>query len=210
VIDGDGLTNLAKAFENNSKNIQDIFQNLFDKGKYIVLTPHIGELKHLFWPSNEESDVAIVEHSVKLESSEEQVTFIDYVYKTREILKNLGGDFSNKLVVVVKGSTSCVVDGTSAIRMNVTGNAGMGTAGSGDVLSGVVANMLIRCSHLDVIDAVANAVWIHGRAGDLARNELGEDGMVASDILDHLPQVMKEMSSETGNPEWNNYYPKIY
>jgi NAD(P)H-hydrate epimerase len=100
----------------------------------------------------------------------------------------LAGDFAAKhgLVVVLKGHGTIVTDGRRAFH-NPTGNPGMATAGSGDVLTGLIAALM--CQGLGPFEAAQLGVWLHGRAGDLAKDELGEVSLVASDLLQFLPQA---------------------
>ncbi len=86
-------------------------------------------------------------------------------------------------VVVLKGAGTLVVDARRHAR-NDTGNPGMATAGTGDVLAGVTAALLAQ--GLDPFDAARLAVWVHGRAGDAAAADLGEVSMTARDLLDRL------------------------
>ena len=69
----------------------------------------------------------------------------------------------------------------------MTGNSGMATAGSGDVLAGMVLGFIPRCN--EVFDASKLAVYMHGKAGDYAKSILGENSMTASDILDGIPHI---------------------
>lgn len=89
-------------------------------------------------------------------------------------------------VVVLKGHRTVVTDG-DRVFVNHTGNPGMATGGTGDVLTGVVAALLgQRLLGLDAFQAAAIAVRVHGRAGDLAKIDRGEISMTAEDLLDHL------------------------
>ena len=89
--------------------------------------------------------------------------------------------------VVLKGMGTVVTDGRSILR-NPTGNPGMATGGSGDVLAGMIVSLLGQ--GLSPLDAASAAVWLHGRAGDLAASELGEYGMLPSDLLRVLPRLL--------------------
>ncbi len=87
------------------------------------------------------------------------------------------------LVVVLKGAGTIVTDG-ERVFTNTTGNPGMATGGAGDVLTGVVAALIGQ--KLDAFDAAVLATYIHGLAGDVARENSGEVGMIAGDIVDAL------------------------
>ena len=91
-------------------------------------------------------------------------------------------------IVVLKGAETLVADGERCYR-NRTGNPGMASGGSGDVLSGMLGAMLAR--GLAAFDAACLAVHCHGQAGDLACKRQGEHGMVASDIVDAIAKVLQ-------------------
>jgi NAD(P)H-hydrate epimerase len=92
-------------------------------------------------------------------------------------------------VVLLKGSRTLVTD-VERLYVNTTGNSGMATAGSGDVLTGVIASLLAQ--GMPAFEAAVLGAYLHGRAGDLAAQRLGEHGMIATDILDHLPAAFLE------------------
>jgi NAD(P)H-hydrate epimerase len=102
----------------------------------------------------------------------------------REFALRTGG------VVVLKGHQTVVTDGKD-LAINSTGNPGMATGGTGDVLTGIITALV--CQHLSPFDAARLGTYVHGLAGDLAAAELGEVSMIASDVVKYLPQAWREM-----------------
>ena len=105
-------------------------------------------------------------------------------------------DFARRsgAVVVLKGPGTVVAGPDGRCRVNTTGNCGMAKGGSGDVLSGVVLALLGL--GMDAFDACCCAVWLHGRAGDLAAQEKGQWGMTPTDLLERLPQALREVTEK--------------
>lgn len=93
--------------------------------------------------------------------------------------------------IVLKGANSVVATPDDDVYIIPTGNSGMATAGSGDVLSGIIAGLLAQ--GMNRTWAAVAGTYIHGAAGDLAAMELGQDGVMASDIRDWIPGVMKTL-----------------
>lgn len=91
-------------------------------------------------------------------------------------------------VVLLKGHETCVTDGTDGY-INPTGNPGMAVGGSGDVLAGVITALL--GAELPPLEAAACGAWLHGAAGDRCAAELGQYGMLPTDMLSALPRLMK-------------------
>ena len=83
----------------------------------------------------------------------------------------------------------CLPDGH--IVFNTTGNAGMATAGSGDVLTGIITGLLARGYKQQ--EACLIGMYLHGLAGDIAVRELGEESLIASDLIQYLPQAFKKL-----------------
>jgi NAD(P)H-hydrate epimerase len=98
-----------------------------------------------------------------------------------------------RCVVVLKGWQTFVTDGAVAYE-NTTGNPGMATGGTGDVLTGIIAALLGQS--LDPLAAARLGVWAHGRAGDLAAAAVGETALIATDLTTHLPAVWQELSDK--------------
>jgi NAD(P)H-hydrate epimerase len=129
-----------------------------------VMTPHPGEFARL----------------LQTETAKVQAN-------RRELALQFAG--KHKLVLVLKGHATIVTDGRRLYE-NTTGNPGMATAGSGDVLTGTVAALLGQ--GLEPFAAAQLGVHIHGLAGDLARDDLGQVGLMASDLLDYLPRALNK------------------
>ncbi len=126
--------------------------------KESILTPHPGEFKRLVGDWDDDRD--------KLDK------LIDLSRKYQ-------------VNVVLKGAYSAVCNSEGKIYFSPTGNPGMATAGSGDVLTGMIASLLAQ--GLQPFDALRLGVYLHGLAGDLAAQSVGEHSLIASDIIDHLP-----------------------
>ena len=92
--------------------------------------------------------------------------------------------------VVVKGHYSQICTPTGDVLFNPTGNPGMATAGSGDVLTGIITSLLAQ-GYLPA-EAVQLGVYLHGLAGDLAAEDIGEESLIANDIINYLPKAFKQ------------------
>lgn len=107
----------------------------------------------------------------------------DRIRSAQEAAKRFGA------IIVLKGANSVVATPDDDVYVVPTGNSGMATAGSGDVLSGIIAGLLAQ--GMRRMWAAVAGTYIHGAAGDMAAMELGEDGMIAGDILNCVPAVLK-------------------
>lgn len=115
-------------------------------------------------------------------------TTVKQVQAEREALAANLAARSKHLVVAVKGTGTLVTDG-DRVYVNTTGNPGMATGGTGDVLTGVVAALLGQ--GLAAFEAAQLAVFTHGAAGDIARDHTGEVGLIAGDLVDALPDAFQ-------------------
>ena len=143
-------------------NAIDDYRILSDRIGITVITPHPGELARLL---NED---------IK-EIQEHRIFYSKYT--------------SNKynVIIVLKGNETIIIDDDMLYKNN-TGNPGMATAGSGDVLAGMVISFI--CQGIDPFKACKLAVYSHGLAGDMAKEEKGEYGLIASDILNNIPKAL--------------------
>ncbi len=91
-------------------------------------------------------------------------------------------------IVLLKGHRTCITDGTTHYR-NCTGNPGMAVGGSGDVLAGIIVSLLGQ--GIAPLEAAACGAWLHGAAGDLCAAEMGQYGMLPTDMLNVLPRLLK-------------------
>ena len=104
------------------------------------------------------------------------------VEQTMALAKELG------VILLRKGYRTLITDGESCWE-NRTGNPGLATGGSGDVLAGVILSLLGQ--GVSPLEAAAGGAWLHGAAADLAAAQLGEYGMLPGDVVDRLPQLLK-------------------
>lgn len=157
-------------FGNDKKMVIDADALMFLNGKRltadggsIILTPHSGEFARLTMrPTPPESEREARIEAAKRFASEQ------------------------KVIVVLKGYRTIMTDGVQ-VAINTTGNPGMATAGSGDVLTGVISALLAQ--HCTAWDAARLGVYCHGLAGDLAASQLGQLSVTASTIIEFLPQA---------------------
>ncbi|HNX90460.1 MAG TPA: NAD(P)H-hydrate dehydratase [Candidatus Omnitrophota bacterium] len=129
-----------------------------------VITPHAGEMAGLL-----KKDVKFVQ------SQRSEIAKI--------VAKDTGA------VVCLKGHRTVVASPSGDIYVNETGNSGMSTGGAGDLLTGMIASFIGQ--GVDEYSAVISAVYLHGLAGDLAAEKIGPFSMIATDILNYLPQAFQ-------------------
>lgn len=137
-----------------------------------VLTPHAGEMKQLlggFGMNAEEID-------------RDRIT----------VAASFAGD--TKSFLVLKGSPTIIASPDGKIYLNGTGNPGMASAGTGDVLTGIISGLLAQGK--EALSACILGVYLHGLAGDLAAVEKGQHALIATDVIDHVPTAFTSLLSE--------------
>jgi hydroxyethylthiazole kinase-like uncharacterized protein yjeF len=136
----------------------------------IILTPHLGEFKQLV-----DSDLS----------------------EKRSELKPITKQFANatNTHLVLKGHPTYIAHPDDTFYENTTGNPGLATAGTGDVLTGMIASIIGQ--GIDIEAAVELAVYVHGLAGDIAAEEKTQPGMIATDVIEAIPNAYKHIAAQT-------------
>jgi hydroxyethylthiazole kinase-like uncharacterized protein yjeF len=148
----------------------------------LVLTPHPGEM-------------------LRLLGSADKSLLDDRVTVAREFAT------SHKLILVLKGSRSLIATPDGRVFINPTGNAGLGTAGAGDTLTGLIAGFLAQSAagffhEVDALFSIIAALYVGGLAGDFAARDLGVRTMVASDIREHLGEALCSLDPRGESPDF--------
>ena len=134
-----------------------------------VFTPHPGEMARLTGKTIAE----IQSHRVEV---------------AREFSQQFG------VTLVLKGFRTLIASPDGQVWVNPTGNPGMATGGTGDVLTGLTAGLLAQFPAHPVGEVATAAVYLHGLAGDLAAEEFGQQSMLAGDLLEKIPRAYKELT----------------
>ena len=138
------------------------------EGRDVIITPHPGEMGRL----------------VGMSADEVQASRL-------EIARNFAS--AHRLYVVLKGHRTLIATPDEKVFINPTGNPGMATGGTGDVLTGMIAAWLAQL--LDAEAACKIAVYLHGMAGDLAEADEGEVAMTAADLAGHIGDAILELTA---------------
>jgi NAD(P)H-hydrate epimerase len=140
------------------------------RGRTLVITPHPGEMSRL----------------TGLSIAEIQANRL-------EVTRNFARE--HELIVVLKGHRTLIAAPDGTVWVNPTGNPGMATGGTGDILTGMVAGLIAQHPQ-HALEATALAVYLHGLAGDLASESVGENSLVATDLLRFLPQAFAQTRNQ--------------
>ena len=145
---------------------EGVAEQLNGSGRTLVITPHPGEMARLTGLS-----IAQIQG------------------KRLEVARQFAHE--HELIVVLKGHRTLVVSPNGTVWVNSTGNPGMATGGTGDILTGMVAGLIAQHPE-HALEATALAVYLHGLAGDLAAAALGESSLVATDLIRFMAQAFAE------------------
>jgi hydroxyethylthiazole kinase-like uncharacterized protein yjeF len=140
------------------------------RGRTVVITPHPGEMARL----------------TGLSIAEIQANRL-------EVARNFARE--HELMVVLKGHRTLIAAPDGTVWVNSTGNPGMATGGTGDILTGIVAGLIAQHPQ-HTLEATALAVYLHGLAGDLASESIGENSLVATDLVRFLPQAFAQLRKQ--------------
>jgi NAD(P)H-hydrate epimerase len=138
-------------------------------GRVRVLTPHPGEMARLTGQKTAE-----------------------ILARRVEVAREFAGKY--EVTLVLKGFRTLTAAPDGQVWVNPTGNPGMASGGTGDVLTGLIAGLLAQYPARPETDVVAAAVYLHGLAGDIAARELGEISLIAGDLLDTLPRAFRTLA----------------
>lgn len=175
VIDADGLNLLAK-----DTQLQGMLADRKEQDRIVILTPHLGEFARLYGCSVELAKVGLTEYPSQLSER-------------------------LRCIIVCKDARSVVVcPGKEQGYLNTTGNAGMATAGSGDVLAGMITGLLAQ--QMTGEDAAVAGVYLHGIAGNLAAEKETATSMTATDIIDSIKDVISLQQNKIGENGWEKRY----
>ena len=170
VVDADGLNAFATGVlraawtgEGARPHTNGAADQLNGRGRTVVITPHPGEMSRL----------------TGLSIAEIQANRLG-------VARNFARE--HELIVVLKGHRTLIAAPDGAVWVNPTGNPGMATGGSGDILTGMIAGLIAQHPE-HALQAAALAVYLHGLAGDLAAASVGENSLVATDLVRFLPQA---------------------
>ena len=159
-------------------NLVDNTELLTNYGNDLVLTPHMGELSGLTG-----------------------LTIPDIKDQSINIVQKFAKEWG--VVLLLKGSPTLIGDPQGNVHINMSGNAGMATAGSGDVLTGLIAGLLGQ--GLSAKNATILAAFVHGLTGDRLEQQSGQRGMIAGDLVEQIPYTLDELAKVQSGASLNYY-----
>ena len=143
---------------------------------------------HRTWMQHLPEKLIMTPHPKEFDRLCGSVSSSDYerLSKARDMAEHL------EAYIILKGHHSALCTPDGSVTFNTNGNAGMATAGSGDVLTGIITGLLAR--GYTRAQACITGMYLHGLAGDMAAHETGEESLMASDIIKYIPQAFKQLT----------------
>ncbi len=179
ILDADGLTALAKGIEviftrENEEFVDEYFRN---RAGELIITPHPGEAAKI---------ASALKLDTKFTSS--------YIEKNKAEIASI---LAQRLhcTIVLKGHDTTIANYKGDLIINRLGGTELATAGSGDVLSGIIGSFVGQ-NPSNQFEAIATAVYLHGLSGKIAKGKIGERSLIASDIIRYLPEAIKEAENQ--------------
>lgn len=181
VLDADGLTAMAKGIEvmrtkESTSFVIDYFKKLKNS---LIITPHPGEAARIL-------NATKFDEFKKIDAK--------YIEMHKERVAPFLAEKLNA-IVVLKGHDTVIAEPNGRVVVNRVGGPELATAGSGDVLSGIVGSFIGQ-NPTEIFEAVCTAVYLHGLAGKLAKEKVGERSVLASDVIRYLPEAIKRAENE--------------
>ncbi|NIM46593.1 MAG: NAD(P)H-hydrate dehydratase [Candidatus Aenigmarchaeota archaeon] len=198
ILDAEGLgaISLGSKVIKKVKTAKDVFSYLLKRKFPTVVTPHSGEMFRLLL-------------SVDQKIFDKKKLSTEYIDKNKLEIASKVADLFN-FIVVLKGHETVIIQPSKLkqgligklsrapwtnIVVNKTGGPALATAGTGDVLTGIIASFVAQ-NPKNIFEAVSTAVYLHGLAGDIAASKIGERSLVASDVIKYLPSAIKKAEEE--------------
>jgi len=181
ILDADGLNAISLGFKviKEAKKANDIVEFLKKREEPTIITPHVGEMLRII-------------KAIRKRGEYQKITS-EYIDKNKpEIGQFVAEELG--LIVVLKGHGTVIAE-PGRLVINKTGNPGMATAGAGDVLAGIIGTFVSQ-NLKRKFESTSTAVYLHGLAGDIASQKVGERSIIASDITKYLPDAIKKAEFE--------------
>lgn len=179
VLDADGLTAYSKGIEviRSKESLLFLDEYLLKKKGELILTPHAGEAEKII-------------KAGKFDEFKGKKTDTKYIELHK---REIGPILAKKLhaIVILKGHETVIADPEEGIVINRVGGPELATAGTGDVLSGIIGSFVAQNKD-KMFEAICTAVYLHGLAGKIAKDKIGERSVIASDIIRYLPEAIKK------------------
>jgi ADP-dependent NAD(P)H-hydrate dehydratase / NAD(P)H-hydrate epimerase len=180
VLDADGLTAFAKGIEvlRSKESVEYLKDYMGKKKGRLIITPHPGEAEKIIKAIKDESVFGKKHDSNYIELHKKEIA-----PKLAEILGT---------TVVLKGHDTTIATEEGNLVINRVGGPELATAGSGDVLSGVIGSFVAQNPD-KIFESICTAVYLHGKAGEITKEKIGERSVTASDLIRCLPEAIKSL-----------------